>query len=172
MSSKINDLVKSAKQGSADSFGELYEIYSKDMYRFAYYYLGSSQYAEDAVSDCVITAFQEIKKLRKNDCFKSWLFKILHNCCNKILREKISGMHNVEYSSLVNLTQAQEDLSEIISLKNALSRLNNEEREIIILHFSSGYTSKEIGEIMSLNDSTVRSKILRASEKLRKYLVI
>ena len=43
MSSKIIDnLVSSAKNGSAEAFGELYEMYSKDMFRFAYYYLGSS----------------------------------------------------------------------------------------------------------------------------------
>ena len=82
MSSKIIDsLVSSAKKGSAEAFGELYEIYSKDMFRFAYYYLGSSVLAEDCVSECVCIAFQKIGSLRKPSAFKSWLFKILHNCC-------------------------------------------------------------------------------------------
>lgn len=172
MSSKITDLVRDAKKGSADSFGELYEIYANDMYRFAYYYLGSSDYAQDAVSECVIIAFQKIGTLRKADSFKPWLFKILHNCCNKALREKMVSMQNVEYSSLINLTAKEQDENEIISLKNALSRLSDEEKEIIILYYCSGYSSKEIGEIMSLNNSTVRSKIMRAGEKMRDYLQI
>lgn len=170
MSSKITNLVRDAKQGSAEAFGELYEIYSKDMYRFAYYYLGSEQYAEDAVSECVILAFQKIGSLKKIDSFKSWLFKILHNCCNKILREKIASMDSVEYSSLINLVAKESINSDTLALKNALSKLSDEEREIIILYYCSGYTSKEIGEIMSLKHSTVRSKIVRAGEKLRKYL--
>lgn len=99
-------------------------------------------------------------------------FKILHNCCNKLLREKIVNMGNVEYSSLIELRANERDESEIISLKNALSRLSDEEREIIILYYCAGYSSKEIGKIMKLSDSTVRSKVMRANEKLRKYLDI
>jgi cytidyltransferase-like protein len=92
MSSKIIDnLVSSAKNGNAEAFGELYEIYSKDMFRFAYYYLGSYATAEDCVSECVCLAFQKIGSLRKSSSFKSWLFKILHNCCNSALREKIQN---------------------------------------------------------------------------------
>ena len=171
MSSKIIDnLVSSAKNGSAEAFGELYEIYSKDMFRFAYYYLGSYSLAEDCVSECVCIAFQKICELRKASAFKSWLFKILHNCCNKALREKILSDGNVEYSSLIDLSDEDEDISEKLSLNQALSRLSPEEREIVILHYCQGYTSKEIGEILDMKDATVRSKIMRSGEKMRKFL--
>ena len=172
MSSEILSLVKSAKRGSAEAFGELYEIYAKDMYRFAYYYLGTSAAAEDAVSECVLLAFQKIGTLRKSSSFKSWLFKILHNCCNTVLRERAVNMQNVEISSVQNLTADEKDENEIISLRHALSQLSDEEREIVILYYSAGYSSKEIGEIMGLKDSTVRSKIMRSAEKLRTYLQI
>ena len=170
MSSKIIDnLVSSAKNGSAEAFGELYEIYSKDMFRFAYYYLGSYAMAEDCVSECVCLAFQKIGSLRKSSSFKSWLFKILHNCCNSAMREKILSTGNVEYTSLTNLA-SEEDLGEKLSLKEALAALSGEEREIVILHYCHGYTSKEIGEILEMNDATVRSKIMRSGEKMRKFL--
>lgn len=170
MSSKIIDnLVSSAKNGSAEAFGELYEIYSKDMYRFAYYYLGSYAMAEDCVSECVCLAFQKIGSLRKSSSFKSWLFKILHNCCNSAMREKILSTGNVEYTSLTNLA-SEEDMGEKLSLKEALAALSGEEREIVILHYCHGYTSKEIGEILEMNDATVRSKIMRSGEKMRKFL--
>lgn len=171
MSSKIIDnLVSSAKNGNAEAFGELYEIYAKDMFRFAYYYLDSATLAEDCVSECVCIAFQKIGSLRKASSFKSWLFKILHNCCNSTLREKIIANDNVEYSSLVDLSDESEDMSEKLSLKQALARLSVEEREIVILHYCQGYTSKEIGEILDINDATVRSKIMRSGEKMRKFL--
>lgn len=170
MSSKIIDnLVSSAKNGSAEAFGELYEIYSKDMFRFAYYYLGSYAMAEDCVSECVCLAFQKIGSLRKSSSFKSWLFKILHNCCNSAMREKILSTGNVEYTSLTNLA-SEEDMGEKLSLKEALAALSGEEREIVILHYCHGYTSKEIGEILEMNDATVRSKIMRSGEKMRKFL--
>lgn len=170
MSSKIIDnLVSSAKNGSAEAFGELYEIYSKDMFRFAYYYLGSYAMAEDCVSECVCLAFQKIGSLRKSSSFKSWLFKILHNCCNSAMREKILSTGNVEYTSLTNLA-SEEDMGEKLSLKEALAALSGEEREIVILHYCHGYTSKEIGEILEMNNATVRSKIMRSGEKMRKFL--
>ena len=170
MSSKIIDnLVSSAKNGSAEAFGELYEIYSKDMFRFAYYYLGSYAMAEDCVSECVCLAFQKIGSLRKSSSFKSWLFKILHNCCNSAMREKILSTGNVEYTSLTNLA-SEEDMGEKLSLKEALAALSGEEREIVILHYCHGYISKEIGEILEMNDATVRSKIMRSGEKMRKFL--
>ncbi len=171
MSSKIIDnLVSSAKNGSAEAFGELYEIYSKDMFRFAYYYLGSYAMAEDCVSECVCLAFQKIGSLKKSSAFKSWLFKILHNCCNSAMREKILATGNMEYSSLTGLSSQEEDIGEKLSLRQALSALSNEEREIVILHYCHGYTSKEIGEILEMNDATVRSKIMRSGEKMRKFL--
>ena len=171
MSSKVIDnLVSSAKKGSAEAFGELYEIYSKDMFRFAYYYLGSYSLAEDCVSECVCIAFEKINSLRKASAFKSWLFKILHNCCNNALKQKIRDEGNVEYSSLVDLSAQEENISEKLSLKQALELLSPEDREIVILHFCQGYTSKEIGEILDMKDATVRSKIMRSGEKMRKFL--
>ena len=170
MSSKIIDnLVSSAKNGSAEAFGELYEMYSKDMFRFAYYYLGSYAMAEDCVSECVCLAFQKIGSLRKSSSFKPWLFKILHNCCNSAMREKILATGNVEYSSLTGLS-SDEDIGERLSLRQALAALSGEEREIVILYYCHGYTSREIGEILGMNDATVRSKIMRSGEKMRKFL--
>lgn len=171
MSSEIiNDLVKKAKEGNIEAFGILYETYSKDMYKFALYYLGSPTLAEDCVSECVLIAFQKIGALKKPSAFKSWLFKILYNCCNKALREKIKARETVEYSSLTDLCEEDSDQSEIISLRNAMEELTEEERTIILLSYTAGYTGKEIGRILGLKDSTVRSKLMRSTEKLRKML--
>ena len=102
MSSKIIDnLVSSAKNGSAEAFGELYEMYSKDMFRFAYYYLGSYAMAEDCVSECVCLAFQKIGSLRKSSSFKSWLFKILSNKCKTLLMKKNAQ----QISTLISLSK-------------------------------------------------------------------
>ncbi len=171
MSSEIiNNLVNKAKEGNIEAFGILYETYCKDMYRFALYYLGSPALAEDCVSECVLTAFQKIGTLKKSSAFKSWLFKILYNCCNKALTEKIKARETVEYSSLIDLCKEDSDQSEIISLKNSLEMLTEEERTIILLSYTAGYTSKEIGKVLKLKDSTVRSKLKRSTEKLRQML--
>lgn len=168
----ISNLVTKAKNGSADAFGELYGLYAEELFRFAYYYIGSVSAAEDCVSEAVCLAFENLPNLKKNEAFKSWMFKILHNCCKKAQKIKYLERGNVELSEVSNLSSAQKDHSERISLENALKKLSEEEREIIILYFVSGYNSKEIGNILDLKDSTVRSKISRATAKLREMLVI
>jgi RNA polymerase sigma-70 factor (ECF subfamily) len=100
------------------------------------------------------------------------MFKILHNCCKNAQKIKYLHKNEVELSEVQNLSSVEKDHSENISLMNALKKLSAEERDIMILYYSEGYNSKEIGEILGLKDSTVRSKIKRATEKLREMLVI
>ena len=71
MSAQISELVTLAKNGSAEAFGELYEIYYKDMYCYACYVTGSESLAQDAVSDAVLSAFQQIRSLRKPAALKT-----------------------------------------------------------------------------------------------------
>lgn len=169
-SENIGILIRNAREGDVASFGEVYEIYSKDLYKFAYYYTGSSVVAEDCVSEAVLLAFQKITSLKNADAFRSWMFKILRNCCYKALNDKKKNLNNVDYSSLHNIRSEDEDLNAEISLVNALALLDPAEREIIVLHYSSGYSSKEIGKILGMKDSTVRSKMSRATDKLRQIL--
>ena len=158
MSSEITKgLVRRSQKGDIDAFGELYELYSHDMYNFAFYYTSSSYFAEEAVSDAVTIAFENIKRLKKAESFKSWLFKILFNCCKQKQREKAVMASQKEISALDGYM--------------ALSALSDEEREIILMSFACGYKSDEIGAILSMKSSTVRSKQSRAIIKMRTYLL-
>ncbi len=169
-SENVSNLVKKAKNGSADAFGELYGLYAKDLFRFAYYSVGSVSVAEDCVSEAVCLAFESIPDLKKDEAFKSWMFKILHNCCKNAQKIKHLHKNDVELSEAASILAESKDIAESISLMNALKRLSAEERDIMILYYSEGYSSKEIGKILSLKDSTVRSKIRRATGKLREML--
>ena len=169
MSSNVENLVIKSKEGDTAAFGDLYELYSRDMYRFAFYYTGSSTAAEDCVSETVLIAFKRIGELKNVSAFKSWLFRILRNCCAGYFREAsreiavnedLSGVHSFE-----------NEQNEKISLKNALMRLSEEERELIILHYCMGYTSKDISLMLVMNENTVRSKIARGTQKLKRELV-
>ncbi len=83
------DLCKRAQTGDREAFGDLYDLYAKELYRYAYFVLGSPELAADAVQDAVISTFEQIKSLRKPEAFKAWIFKILSNTCNKYIGEKI-----------------------------------------------------------------------------------
>ena len=171
MSSEITaNLVKRSQKGDIDAFGELYEMYSHDMYSFAFYYPSSSYFAQEAVIDALLIAFQNIKRLKKAESFKSWLFKILFNCCKQKQKEKAIMSYQKEISALDGYT-SEAETGEKAELNMALSALTDEEREIILLSFACGYKSEETGKILSMKSATVRSKQRRAIMKMRTYLL-
>ena len=75
-----------------------------------------------------------------------------------------------EISALDGYT-SEADTREKAELNMALSSLSEEEKEIVLLSFACGYKSEEIGKILSVKSSTVRSKQSRALIKMRTYLL-
>lgn len=165
----IENLVVQAQNGDADAFGELYSIYAKDMFRFALYYTGSHFLAEDAVSDAALFAFEKLGQLKKTDSFKPWLFKILFNCCKKQQKEKALSLKKAELSSAQNIPESGGQL-ETVAVKTALAMLETDEREVVLLSFFGGYSSGEIGKMLSMTGGSVRSKKSRAVAKLREMM--
>lgn len=171
MSFEITEkLVKRSQKGDAEAFGELYEMYAQDMFGFAYYYTSSSYFAQEAVSEAVLVAFKNIRSLKKAESFKSWLFKILFNCCKKQQKEKAEMKRQADISALEN-SLSFEISEENADLSIALDRLSSEEKEIILMSFVCGYKSEEIGKILSMKSSTVRSKRSRAVMKIRTFML-
>lgn len=171
MSSQLTlDLVKKAQSGDCEAFGKLYGIYADDMYRFAVYYTSSSYYAHEAVSEAVLSAFENIGKLKNAESFKSWIFKILFFKCTKKQKEKAQSAFVQELSAAENISAAPHDYIRNFELNQAMEKLSEKEREIVILSFACGYTSDEIGQMLNLKAATVRSKLSRAAAKIRNYM--
>lgn len=147
---------------SAKKFTELYRNVYKDLYRFALCMMRQPEDAEDAVSEAVIAAFENIHNLRKEEAFRSWIFQITANVCRKKLKEK--SRTEVELSE--EHKAAEEDTELQMDIQSAFQMLDEEEKTIVALSSFGGYSSKEIGELLSLNPNTVRSKRMRAVEKM------
>ena len=173
MSTQIKELVAQAKNGSAEAFGELYELYYKEMYCYACYVTGSELLAQDAVSDAVLSAFRQIKSLKNEKAFKGWIFKILSASCKRHYTE------NQKTKTLVSLDDedsgftepaSHENVELSVELRSALDELSVEEKEIVLLSVLDNYKSHEIAEILDIPPSTVRSKLKRSLKKLRDNL--
>ena len=70
----------------AKTFAQMYETVYVDLYRFALCMMQNQQEAEDAVSEAVVAAYENIGKLKKPDAFRSWIFTIVSNICKKRLK--------------------------------------------------------------------------------------
>ena len=130
---------------SVKKFSEMYETVYRDLYRYALCLMKNPQEAEDAVSEAVIAAYENIHKLKKEEAFKSWIFTILTNKCKKRLKKA---------------------LKETPGREEAFFVLSEEEQILVGLSVFGGYCSQEIGEMMRLNPNTVRSKRSRALKKM------
>ena len=80
-------------QCDAKKFAQMYEEIYKDLYRFALCRMKNVQDAEDAVSESVLAAYENIRKLQKETAFKSWMFTILANICRRKLKESGADFH-------------------------------------------------------------------------------
>ena len=158
-------LIHKAKRGDIKAFSELYAQLYQELYKFALYTMKHSQDAEDVVSETVIAAYENIKKLKKEESFRSWIFTILMNQCKKHFKQ------NSETEELKDEIKAEEvSQEENYDLLQAFQMLDGEERMILSCSILEGYSSEEIGHMLDMNPATVRSKKSRALEKLRKNL--
>lgn len=159
-------LVKKAKRGDVKAFAELYGRFYKELYRFALYTMKNMEDAEDVVSEAVLSAFENIRKLKKEESFRSWIFTILANHCKrKFLTQKQTEELPEEMSA-----SHEHKFEEIHDVRQAFQKLEEVDRLIVAGSVLGGYASEEIGEILDMNPATVRSRKSRAMEKLRLML--
>ena len=121
--------------------------------------------------DTVVDVYGSIDKVRNDEAFDGWIFKILYNKA----RRKRGTLIYTATSELNEAVESSKDgdyetISENVDLMNSLFSLSREERTIVVLSVLEGYSSLEISKIMSLNANTVRSKQMRAIAKMRSVL--
>ena len=159
-------LVKRAKKQDTEAFAKLYEKVYKDLYRFALCTMRHPQDAEDAVSEAVVKAYVNLPNLQKAESFRSWMFRILVNVCKKKWLES----HREELVEEQPEEAAEPDYAESRDVRDAFASISKEEQMIVGLSVFGGYNSSEIGELLTLNSNTVRSKRSRALEKMGSIL--
>lgn len=164
-------MIIKASGGDRAAFCELYGAYKDKLYRYALYRLGNPTDAEDAVSDCIVSAYRQIGNLKKPEAFSSWLFRILYCACNALIKAQIQQRNTVDINDVEGVLRT--DMQQTVDkteLQQALDILKPEEREIVLLAVVSGLSSKEISKITDLTPGAVRSKLSRSLKKMREFL--
>ena len=147
-------------------FEQIYLKYRGLMYHVAEDILHNRQDAEDAVSEAVVAAYENIGKLKKEDAFKSWIFTILSNICKKKWRNASKESSHAAEGVLDEASGEETDMGLALDVQKAFFLLEEEEQTIVGMSVFGGYNSQEIGEALKLNPNTVRSKRSRALQKM------
>lgn len=165
------ELISKAKNGDKDAFCELYGIYKLRLFNYAFYRLGNIEDAEDAVSDCIVSAYRQIGNLKSENAFCVWIFKILYSTCADAIKKQISQRGTDDIDNLKNISSADyEKYITATELKNALEALDEDEKNIVLLSVIAGFKSKEIAKINGMTAGSVRSKLSRSLAKMKKEL--
>ena len=145
-----------------DEFARRTEAIRARLYRTAYLYLGSEADALEAVDEGVYQALRALKKLREPAFFETWLTRIVLNECRRELRRR----------SRLAPEEALPDSADPVDydalpLKEAIRRLPEELRTVIILRFFAGYTQAETAAALDIPQGTAATRQRRALELLR-----
>ena len=137
----------------------------KDLYCIAKMKIKNENDIEDIIQETMLSAYANLKKLKNNKFFKTWIIRILINNCNKFYKRK--KLKSLDDKDGIDRIPAKEiDLS-TIEFENFIAFLTEEERTILVLYYSLSYTTKEIAQILQKREGTICSKISRAKTKIK-----
>lgn len=166
------DIIRGCKAYEESAFEALVEIYSTRLMAVCLRYVGDRPMAEDLLQETYILIFKNIMNFEERGSLKAWLNKIAINTCLKYLRSKIhfSDINDINFD-MVDGSIHYEDMSES-EVFQAIQLLPDKYRIVFNLYVVEGYNHKEISEMMDIKESTSRSLLSRAKDKLKEYLVL
>ncbi len=161
----MEELVERAKNNDSDAFTHLILNIERDLYCIAKTKIENENDIDDIMQETMIIAFLNLKKLKNNSVFKTWIIRILINNCNKFYKRKKYRSLDEE-KEIEKISSGEMDLSNI-EFNDFISFLNKDERTILTLFYYLGYTTKEISKILNKREGTICSKISRAKTKIK-----
>ncbi len=161
-------LVIRCQQGEKRAFELIVELWQRPMLVFALRYLDQKMDAQDAVQETWFAVIRGVKKLQNPSMFVSWLFRILTNKCIDRIRKKESELHRVEQAKIK--VESPEISNERESLSQAIQRMSDEQRILIMLRFGQRLQIGQIAAMLNIPEGTVKSRLHRALARLREIL--
>lgn len=173
-------LIRQTLDGHTVAFGELVRKYQNRLYNGMVHMLRNEAEAEDVVQDAFILALTRLESFHGKSAFFTWLYRIAYNVAiSRIRRRKptVSLTPTSDESRPMEFegnTPAPDDrmsrIEDVGQLQQALDRLSDEHREVLVLREMQELDYEAISEILDLPIGTVRSRLHRARLQLKQQL--
>lgn len=183
-----NEFLEQLRSGQADAFDTLVSRYSADIYALLFRITQNADEAGDLTQETFLNAFKAIRRFRGDSELKTWLFRIAinesrnrHRWWRRRFREKTVSLDDTVGDTDIRLHEtlpngADDPESTLLKLEQgraleaALASLPESFREVIVLCDIEGQSYQQIGDILKINIGTVKSRIARGREELRRRL--
>ncbi len=165
------DLVHAAQTGDLESFGELGRRYFNMLVAIGYTVLGDHHLAEDAAQESLAKALVNLVKLRETERFAAWLGQICRNVAHDMGARKTDQVLSEDSAQVMDhVVDPAQGGAEDGAVKQALTRLAPEARELIVLRYYNNCSYEQISAVMGLSKPAINGRLTRAKQKLAGYL--
>ena len=152
----------------------LYDQYSPKMLAACCRYALNREDAEDMLQEGFIKVFSQISKFEKRGSLEGWILRIMvHTCINHLKKNKKFN-DNVDLAYAGNLVVREDYIPSIIQAKQIVETIRTLPigyRTVLNLYAIEGYSHKEIGQLLDIEESTSRSQYTRAKSMLEELLL-
>jgi RNA polymerase sigma-70 factor (ECF subfamily) len=170
--------VSRAKEGDQAAFEVIFQRYERQIYGFIYRMMGNPEDANDLTQECFIRAYKALPQTSLDLNVSAWLHRIASNACLDVLRRRqrirwlpweshkhehlLHGkpLDDPERNAISNETQ--------VTVQRVLNLMSARNRMALVLREYEGMSCEDIGEIMGLSRSAVKSVLFRGREEFRK----
>lgn len=173
-----DDLMARAAAGDETAFGLLVQRWERPVFAFLARMLGSREEAEDLAQEAFLRAWRNASRYRASGQFKSWLFRIVGNLARSRLRRR-KIVRWISFDPVAHDKPTREDTGEQTleraetrqSVREAIGRLPERQRQALLLKMYDGLSYQEIASTMEVSVPAVESLLHRATTALRKELL-
>ena len=161
------ELVEAARHGDVDSLGELYRRHYAAVVGIALCRVSDHHLAEDAVQETFAIACRDLGRLRRAESFGRWISGICRKVASRLAKSK-SRYRLVESQNLAADGNPGDDRSDLI--RQSVQRLSRSAREVIMLHYFSGLSHKQIASTLGISPHAVHGRLIRGRRKIAEDL--
>ncbi len=164
-------LIKQFIDGDESVFSELLKRHKEKVRNIIYLTLSNSDGVDDIAQEVFITVYRHLKSFRFESQFTTWLYRITINKCKDHLRKKnIRSIFLPLKDEEPVFESINEDTDIKLIVRNAIATLPDKLRIPLVLKDLEGFSYQEIADTMECEIGTVKSRIFRAREALKKIL--
>lgn len=149
----------------SETAARLLEVHGNSILRMAYSYMHNISEAEDILQDTLLQYIKTVPEFESESHEKAWLLRVAANLCKN--RLKYNELRRTDELDETLTAQEREDLSFVWE---AVRSLPEQYREVVHLFYYEGYSTAQIGMILSQKEATVRSNLHRGRGRLKEIL--